>query len=181
MKIKSENLVIRSAIEGDAEHLAAWWNNGEVMAHAGFPHGLGISIEETRRLIARNEIERGQRCILEVDGLRIGEMSYQIENSTAEIGIKVCEAHWQNQGLGTRFLRTLIAYLFGEENRNQDQPIEKIILDTNLNNSRAQHVYEKLGFNKVRVNEKAWQDQLGEWQSSVDYELSRTAFRFTNL
>lgn len=49
---------------------------------------------------------------------------------------------------------------------------QKIVLDTNLANTRAQHVYEKLGFKKVRVNVDAWKDQLGQWQSSVDYELS---------
>ena len=62
-------------------------------------------------------------------------------------------------------LRMLIAWLF------RDLGFEKIILDTNLKNERAQHVYEQLGFTKLRVNENAWKDQLGEWQSSVDYEL----------
>lgn len=48
---------------------------------------------------------------------------------------------------------------------------EKIVLDTNLKNERAQHVYEKLGFKKVRVNFESWKNQLGELESSVDYEL----------
>ena len=47
----------------------------------------------------------------------------------------------------------------------------KIILDTNLKNTRAQHVYESLGFTKLRVNVDSWKNQLGELQSSVDYEL----------
>jgi ribosomal protein S18 acetylase RimI-like enzyme len=51
--------------------------------------------------------------------------------------------------------------------------IKKIVLDTNLKNTRAQHVYEKLGFRKMRVNVDSWQDQLGQWQSTVDYELVR--------
>ena len=45
------------------------------------------------------------------------------------------------------------------------------MLDTNLKNERAQHVYEMLGFRKLRVNIDSWEDQLGELQSSVDYEL----------
>ena len=53
----------------------------------------------------------------------------------------------------------------------RDLGFENIILDTNLKKERAQHVYEQLGFTKLRVNENAWKDQLGEWQSSVDYEL----------
>ena len=47
----------------------------------------------------------------------------------------------------------------------------KIVLDTNLKNERAQHVYEMLGFRKVRVNIDSWRNQLGVLQSSVDYEL----------
>ena len=48
---------------------------------------------------------------------------------------------------------------------------KKIILDTNLKNQRAQHVYEQLGFRKVQVRENSWRDQLGELQTSVDHEL----------
>ena len=59
----------------------------------------------------------------------------------------------------------LISFLF------YDLRYQKFILDTNLNNKRAQHVYEKLGFRKLRVNVNSWQNQLGEPQSSVDYEL----------
>lgn len=32
-------------------------------------------------------------------------------------------------------------------------------------------MYELLGFQKVRVNENSWTNQVGELQSSVDYEL----------
>ena len=53
---------------------------------------------------------------------------------------------------------------------------EKIILDTNLLNTRAQHVYEKLGFTKLRINHDAWKDQLGISQSSVDYEMNKQNF-----
>jgi RimJ/RimL family protein N-acetyltransferase len=62
-------------------------------------------------------------------------------------------------------LRLLIEYLF------QDRRLNKIILDTNLNNTRAQHVYEKIGFQKIKVNLNAWKDQLGDLQSFVEYKL----------
>ena len=52
----------------------------------------------------------------------------------------------------------------------------KIVLDTNLKNTRAQHVYESLGFRKVRTNIDAWTDQTGRPQSSVDYELLEKDF-----
>ena len=63
-----------------------------------------------------------------------------------------------------------MAYLF------HDREYERIILDTNLQNERAQHVYEKLGFHKLRINRNAWKDQSGQLQSSVDYEMTREAY-----
>ena len=48
---------------------------------------------------------------------------------------------------------------------------KKIIFDTNLTNTRAQHVYEKLGFKKIGIKNNSWKNQLGELQSSVDYKL----------
>ena len=49
-----------------------------------------------------------------------------------------------------------------------------MILDTNLKNERAQHVYEKkLGFRRVGIETDAWQDRLGEWNSIVNYEMGK--------
>ena len=90
-------------------------------------------------------------------------------DGVAEIGIKICEVDCQNRGLGRIILSMLIRYLF-------DNGFEKIVLDTNLNNLRAQHVYEMLGFRKVRTNIDSWTDQLGRKQSSVDYELVERDF-----
>ena len=55
-------------------------------------------------------------------------------------------------------------------------PDTKIVPDTNLTNTRAQHVYESLGFRKVRTNIDSWKDQFGKLQSSVDYELVEKDF-----
>ena len=44
--IQYENLTIRQAEAADAKQLAAWWNDGAVMAHAGFPNGVGTTEDE---------------------------------------------------------------------------------------------------------------------------------------
>lgn len=173
MLINDDELTIRSAKESDAACLTHWWNDGRVMAHAGFPHGLGQSVETTLQQIDRNSHELSQLCIIEVNGVPAGEMNFRIQGSEAEIGIKICEEAYQNQGYGTRFLQLLIDYLFHDELFNQKVRIEKIVLDTNLNNVRAQHVYEKLGFVKTAVHHDSWQNQEGEWQSSIEYEKPR--------
>ncbi|ETT57742.1 GNAT family acetyltransferase [Paenibacillus sp. FSL R7-277] len=164
------NLVIRDATVADAELLCSWWNDGTVMAHAGFPKGLGITEQEVlTQLQTGTDSERKGRLILEIDGAPAGEMSYSaVSGHVAEMGIKICDFNQQNKGAGTECLGMLVRYLF------ETQGFHKIILDTNLKNTRAQHVYEKLGFRKIAVRKTAWADQHGELQTFVDYELSLT-------
>lgn len=38
MNIKYKEITIRTAVEHDAYTLLKWWNDGNVMAHAGFPN-----------------------------------------------------------------------------------------------------------------------------------------------
>lgn len=166
MLIRFENLTIRNATTDDAEQLASWWNDGKIMAHAGFPNGTGETVEEIASSLERNAEDSGQRLILERDEVPIGEMDYhKVGEDVAEIGIKICDFSLHDKGLGKLFLSMLIDFLFTK------LQYKKIILDTNLKNQRAQHVYEQLGFRKVQVQESAWKNQLGELQSSVDYEL----------
>lgn len=164
MRIQYENLTIREAEATDAKQLATWWNDGAVMAHAGFPNGLGTTEEEVVKGL-------GNGCmVIEENDRLIGECNYRnAENDVAEIGIKICEIDCQNRGVGRKVLSMLIEWLF----RNG---YSKIVLDTNLMNTRAQHVYESLGFRKVQTNINAWKDQLGRLQSSVDYELVENDF-----
>lgn len=166
MYLQYKNLTIRNACAFDAQQLSAWWNNGKVMAHAGFPNGTGETPAQIAEKISHDADDIHRRLILELDHCAIGEMNYRnIGSHTAEIGIKICDCSKQNQGYGRLFLSMLIDSLF------QDMGYQRIILDTNLKNTRAQHVYETLGFKKVRIRENAWCDQLGALQSSVDYEL----------
>ena len=164
MKIQYENLIIRQAEAADAKPLADWWNDGAVMAHAGFPNGLGTTEEEVIEGLSNGLM------VIEERGRLIGECNYRnVEDGVAEIGIKICEIDCQNRGIGRKVLSMLIGWLF----RNG---CSRIILDTNLTNTRAQHVYEALGFRKVRTNIDSWKDQLGRLQSSVDYELVEPDF-----
>lgn len=126
MFIKKNNLTIRNATASDAEQLCSWWNDGAIMAHAGFPNGVGTTAEEICKCLKNNNDE-DRCCIIEFNGIAIGEMSYGKEgDKTVGIGIKICDFSKQNKGLGTTLLTMLIASLFS------DYGYEKIILDTNL-------------------------------------------------
>lgn len=164
MELQHGNILLRDATKADAKQLAEWWNDGAVMAHAGFPNGLGTTEEEVAEDIGAGAL------IIEEAGKPIGEANYRIvDDKVAEIGIKICVFDCQNRGIGKIVLSMLIRYLF-------DNGFDKIVLDTNMKNKRAQRVYESLGFRKVRVNIDSWTDQVGKLQSSVDYELVEKDF-----
>ena len=170
MKISYKGVSIRYAGPKDAKLLAKWWNDGSVMAHAGFPYGLGTTAEKVAESLKEDSDTCRRRLILEYENTPIGEMSYRNKGeNTAEIGIKICEQQYQNRGIGKIALSLLITMLF-------DKGYETIILDTNLNNKRAQHVYETLGFIKTGVSYDSWRDQTGALQSAVDYKLTEPDF-----
>lgn len=170
MYLENGNLVIRNANAGDAQILCNWWNDGEIMAHAGFPNGIGTTEQEVLEKL-RTDTDRNRRLILEIDGVPVGEMSCgTVADKVAEIGIKICHFNQQEKGFGTTFLKMLISFLFMQMGYN------KIILDTNVKNTRAQHVYEKIGFRKIAVRMDSWKNQLGELQSFIDYELTKEEY-----
>lgn len=165
MYLHQNELTIRDALPADTPLLCRWWNDGKVMEHAGFPQGLGTSIEKiTQQLLEPNN--RTHLLIIESEGLPIGEMNWRREESDhAEIGIKICESNRQEKGFGSRLIAMLCRDLFA------NRGIARITLNTMLENQRAQHVYEKLGFVKTGVRENCWRDQTGKLRTAVDYQL----------
>jgi ribosomal protein S18 acetylase RimI-like enzyme len=63
-----------------------------------------------------------------------------------EPGIKICDLSARDKGYGTKLLTMFIDALF------RYYGCEKIILDTDMKNERAKHVYEKkLGFRVLGI------------------------------
>lgn len=169
MEVKYRNITIRDAKKEDARTLLLWWNNGKVMEHAGFPHGLETT--EERIVLSLEKNDNNFRHIIEYNNVPIGEMNYiELKDNVCDIGIKICEFNYQNKGLGKKILSLFIKELFTTYNFN------KIILSTDLRNLRAQHVYERLGFKKVNIFYDSWLDQEGKSRTSVCYELKEKDF-----
>jgi RimJ/RimL family protein N-acetyltransferase len=61
MNIIKGNLRVREATTKDAKQLAAWWNDGAVMSHAGFPRGLGTTPDKVAVDLARDSDETTRR------------------------------------------------------------------------------------------------------------------------
>ena len=50
----NKNISIKSATEADAPLLLYWWNDGEIMSHAGFPLGAQTTLEKVKNSISKN-------------------------------------------------------------------------------------------------------------------------------
>lgn len=158
------DFTVRSALPQDVPVLCRWWNDGSVMEHAGFPRGIGTTEESVARELSPKSSTH--RLIIEVENIPIGEMCYrETEKNTAQIGIKICNPSFQNQGLGTKLLTLFCRSLF------ELYRFDKITLDTMLENKRAQHVYEKIGFVQTAIRPDCWKDQNGVLRTAVDYIL----------
>lgn len=124
MLIEKDNIIIRSADIKDAEVLNSWWNDGEIMEHAGFPNGLGESLETTRANLEKTN-PFYYLCIIEIDNKKVGECSFGLKDNTAYPGWKICEKTYQNKGYGPKIINILIEYLFTNSDINSKMKIKK--------------------------------------------------------
>lgn len=168
--LRQKDLTVRRASLNDAPLLAAWWNDGRLMAHAGFPQGTGQTAAQVEAELRDDAGRRRCRLILEKGRSPVGEMICFAteENGTMGIGIKIGVEH-QNQGLGKQYLSMVVAALFASG-------CQKVVLDTDSENRRAQHVYETLGFRRGLICPDAFQDPAGHMHTAVNYSLIPTDF-----
>ena len=60
------NIKIRNATVDDAVILETWWNDGRIMAHAGFPNGTGQTAEGIAEKIRSDADRVHRRMIIEL-------------------------------------------------------------------------------------------------------------------
>lgn len=172
--IYGERIMIRPLEEGDEETLYRWWNDGELMAHAGFPNGILQSKETIRIKITSGKedvFSKTRRFMIcrQEDFKPIGEVNYHdwdARNQKCEIGIKVCEKPEQGKGYGYDALFYFIDFVMNHLNLN------KIELTTMKDNLRAQKLYKKLGFQPFGVSTDGYFDsRIGEFVDVIFMEL----------
>ena len=157
---------IRKAQSSDAEILTKWWNDGAIMAHAGFPNGVGTTVETVREGII-NRSFYNLLFIIEYKREPIGELSANIKDGIASFGIKICNEKYQNNGIGTFVMKKFFKELFSSS------IVNKISITTNIKNSRAIHVYrDKL--KAVEVKQFDFVDANGDKQKSIEFELTKS-------
>ncbi len=161
---------IREACPDDAPTLSTWWADGAVMEHAGFPDGIKTDLDALKERLSSQKPADILWILEDRCHKPVGEMHHRIAGKEAVIGIKICDRSAQGAGLGPAALKRLITHLF------ESFDIEKIALDTMIENVRAQHVYASLRFKKTRIAKDVWKDQRGRLRTAVEYELDRETF-----
>ena len=169
LKNGHDGLELRPASAQDAALLCRWWNDGSIMAHAGFPQGLGTT---AREVAAQLQADASSHRLLLLEQSRpVGEAVWRTagEPGTAEIGIKLCVPSARGRGLGTQYLHRLLRYLFGPGG------FRLVTLTTATENRRARHVYEKLGF--VQTAAFSFQTkQMPQACEALEYRLKKETY-----
>ncbi|WP_027631550.1 GNAT family N-acetyltransferase [Clostridium hydrogeniformans] len=174
--IIGKEILIRPLEIGDEEYLYKWWNDEDMMSHAGFAFGTLESKEAIRLNVlksAENSKPFSNRKLFilcrKEDLKPIGEMNYSewdIRNQKCEIGIKICENLYQGKGYGVDALYHFIDFLFRYLNLN------KVELTTMEDNKRAHNLYEKLGFKEIGIIRKAYFDsRRGEFSNAIYMDI----------
>lgn len=159
------HLSIRKASKNDAQLLCQWWNDGKGMSYLDFCDGIHITEEKVMQ-----QLKNENHLIMEFNHQPIGEMVYcDLKDGIVDIGVKICVEEYQNQGYGQLFLSLLISRLF-------QKGYHSIVLKTIKENTRACHVYEKLGFSQYQMIEKGYQDDQGSYHDVVYYKLEQNDF-----
>ncbi len=103
-----------------------------------------------------------------VDGAVAGCIEYAEETDPdyRHAGIDLFVAtRSQGRGIGTDALRTVLSYLI------DDLGHHRVIIDPSVENERAVHVYEKLGFRRVGVMRRYERGADGAWHDGLLMEL----------
>ena len=79
MNVVLNEICIRNATTNDCKQLADWWNDGKVMAHAGFPNGIGTTPEEIEHQLSDEDDYKGRTLIIEHNSIPIGEMNQNMQ------------------------------------------------------------------------------------------------------
>ena len=101
----------------------------------------------------------------EIIGL-VSLMNIDHINQCAEFHIMIGSQENQNQGAGTFAVNAMLNHAFMNLN------LHRVYLSCNVNNNRAQHVYEKIGFIREGLRRKA-RFKNGKFIDVIDYGILR--------
>jgi RimJ/RimL family protein N-acetyltransferase len=168
--LTGERVRLRELREDDLPLLIGWWNDPEVASLRGsgpeHPRPYNV-VAEMFRSRSENSGPGVGLCIVTLDGDelagRVSLFNVDARNRCATLGI-VIGPPFQNRGLGTDAVRTVVRYGFRELG------LHRIELSVNSFNARAIAAYLKAGFVEEGRRRQAVL-RLGQWHDSVQMGL----------
>jgi RimJ/RimL family protein N-acetyltransferase len=176
--ILGERISIRPLEPGDEEYLYRWWNDGSVMAPAGWFYGKLQGKEAIRDLVAGQKsdgetLERERRFIVCKRGSMepIGEAGYSnwdARNQKAGLDLRIYEGDEQEKAYGLDALYHFVDFLFRYLNLN------KLELTTLSDDKSAVDMYHRMGFQDIGISRQARFDaRSGGFSDLVCMDLLR--------
>lgn len=171
--ITLKHLIIREAFQTDVPTLISWWASEELMQHYGLTGGIQTDIDKLKTEIEKQEIsplESKHRFMIlkKSDNVPIGEISLQhldLQNNSAEIGIRICELDERGHGYGEEALLGMMSYLF------KTYHLHRLCISCFVENVQARKLYEKVGFKVIGTERDAWLDSKGSYHSIIKMDL----------
>jgi aminoglycoside 6'-N-acetyltransferase len=157
--LKTGDVIIRKMRDEASDYrlMAKWLTDDRVLEFyegRDQPHSYETVVKKYRpRVVGESPV---QPCILVYKRREAGYLQYYpvlepqeygLEEALGTYGIDlfVGDSRYWGQGVGTRALTALVAYLFEEFGA------KRIVIDPHVDNLRAIRAYEKAGFRKVKV------------------------------
>ncbi|MDG5471875.1 GNAT family N-acetyltransferase [Jeotgalibacillus sp. ET6] len=176
--LKAQSITLRPILKMDVPLLTKWLSNPDVL-HFYEGRDRLFNEEEILRKFFR-ELGNEAKCIIEYNDCRIGYLQfYELDSGTKSsygyfneeliVGMDqyIGETHYWNKGIGTGIIEAVSDYLFLHKRA------DRVVMDPHVSNLRALHVYEKCGFQKVKLLERhEWHE--GEYRDCWLMEKRRS-------
>lgn len=169
--MRGERVYLRPLESTDIELVHRWYQDARVSMLMGDPPislaARKLRYEEAVKA-ADPDVFRFMICLL-VDDRRIGRtdlFDLDRQNGSCAFGITLGEPELWGQGFGTDAVNALVDFAFGQLR------MERVWLDTDVHNERAQAAYTKAGFTQEgRFRRAFYQD--GRWSDDLRMAMLR--------
>ncbi len=158
LKLARGDLKIQPLTDEDGPILHKWLNDSRVLAYyegRDKPHDIDMVRE---RFLSKTDLSGVLGCLALWKGSPLGYVQvypvlgdeltlygYAQDNQVYGMDQFLGEPDLWNQGMGTLLVDTVVDWLF------RQCKADRVVMDPRVENTRAIHVYEKCGFQKVKL------------------------------
>lgn len=165
------SISIRKMNSSDIDLKVKWINNKKNNRHLHYK----LPLDRQKTLHWYEQIKDNQERfdgIIEYNGIPVGLIGLlNIVDSSAEYYIAIGECEYLGKGIAKIASKLLLQKAF------KDYNLEKVILYTEIDNYKAQRLFESIGFKRLGLADaKVYNPRLNEYVERYIYEISKSDF-----